>query len=747
MEDVKVKTSKLRKFFVFIFMVAITMAVCGASYFIATKEYEITRGAILQRESENLSAWVDNTVSQIKLWTDSLNSQAKRVSTSELYRLFASDAASLTGEQVLFLNDESMGNTSSLSEQVPLMRSVLQDFMNLNGYTDARLLDSTGITLLSAQARPTPIDETQIDVARRSIEQNAPAFSPIVSYQSGLLLHFADPLKPVLNQGQSSAAIASLLLSTPVTSTLARFLAHDAQKETFSTYIVQKRQGNFEVIDLQSNFAPISDNFVEEGEDALLFKHRYSIHEKGGTVYSFGTYIPNLGWWVIAETPASIVLENLAKEKTKIYGFAITFTVGFMLVLALLWWIVVGREEKANAKRFESLFKLIEDQKRILDNVNAALDTGLLAADVTGKVIMANRAFGELCTCDYKSVAGENFAPLFDPTFTHELLSGISKAVQTAKPLTAEYSAILKNETRLLRLTFYPFLDNEVPETALRTAVNAPYDENPMGLVTESSTASSASSDARSQNDAELAEANQAEKSNRVKSAKNHRTHENAALITFTDITEFRRQSNAKRHVQEKSMQALVRAVESMDPYLSGHSRRMEQFGILVSKHLKLDENDLHTIAIGANLSQTGKLFVSRDLLLKQGALTLEEKAQLFSIPEKAWLILKEIDFHLPVPQAVHDMYERLDGKGYPRQLAAENIALHARVLGIVNTFCAMTAPRSYRKGINIDDALKFLREDKGYDQSIVDALEAVVRTPEGMQVALETPDASTIKI
>ncbi len=697
MEEMKTKNSKIKKFFVFMFMLAIATVVCGVAYVIATKEYDLTAEEILTQESSTVSTWTQNTVASINLWTNGLDTNAKRVSSSELYRLFAKEASSLTNEEAVRLNNEELSATQSLSEQVPYMRNILNDFMSFNGYADARLLDNEGIMILSAEARPTPINDIQVEVGRRAVQNNALSFSPVVPYQNGLILHFADPLNPVFSQSDDNTPIGTLLLSTPVTSAIARFLTYDNQgEEKVTPYIVQKNGGFFEVVDVQGlNFKLVDDSY-QFAEEKLDFALRQSVNNPEQMVWSSGTFVPNLNWWIIVEIPSALIQNKLDSAAAGIYGFAFTFSIGFILVLALLWWIAVGREQKANAKRFESLYTLIDEQKRILDNVNAALDTGLLAADITGKVIMANRAFTELCVCKESEIVGENFAPIFDPAFTHELLSGIAKVSQTGKPLTAEYSAMLSKETRLLRLTFYPFLDNEIEEAE-------------EGEITP-----------------------QAEKN----AKKTARKFNNAALITFTDITEFRRQSEAKKHVQEKSMQALVRAVESMDPYLTGHSRRMEQLGVLICKTLQLGDNDLSTVAIAANLSQIGKLFVSRDLLLKQGSLTPEDKAQLLSIPEKAWLTLKEIDFHLPVPEAVHDMYERLDGKGYPRKLEPDAINIHARVLGVVNTFCAMTAPRSYRRGATIDDALEHLRNDRGFDQNVVSALDAVLRTPEGLKVA-----------
>ena len=134
-----------------------------------------------------------------------------------------------------------------------------------------------------------------------------------------------------------------------------------------------------------------------------------------------------------------------------------------------------------------------------------------------------------------------------------------------------------------------------------------------------------------------------------------------------------------------------------------------------------------------AALSQIGKLFIPRNLLHKTGQLTPEERAEIMRAPEYAYELLKDIDFGQPVAEAVHDMFEKLDGSGYPRGLSANSIAPAPRVLGVVNTFCAMVSPRSHREGLRYEDAMTRLRDDPSVDSAVVEALDAVLRTPEGM--------------
>jgi HD-GYP domain-containing protein (c-di-GMP phosphodiesterase class II) len=73
-------------------------------------------------------------------------------------------------------------------------------------------------------------------------------------------------------------------------------------------------------------------------------------------------------------------------------------------------------------------------------------------------------------------------------------------------------------------------------------------------------------------------------------------------------------------------------------------------------------------------------------------------------------------------------MYERLDGSGYPNGLRGEQIGPLARILGVVDAFCALTEPRGHRRQMSAGKALLYLAESPSlYDVKVVAALAEVV--------------------
>ena len=199
------------------------------------------------------------------------------------------------------------------------------------------------------------------------------------------------------------------------------------------------------------------------------------------------------------------------------------------------------------------------------------------------------------------------------------------------------------------------------------------------------------------------------------------------------DVTELVEQRQKKERAIHQMVAALVRAIELRDPYLAGHSRRVAEFAVAVGRQLGCSEEELTTLELAANLSQIGKLAVSKDLLTKPTRLTEAEVAEMEAHVGHAIELLQGIDFELPVVETIAQMHERLDGEGYPRGLKGAEIDRAGRILGVCDVFCARLEPRSYRSGLAPEAVLDILAQNANrYDPAVTAALKQVVATVSG---------------
>jgi HD-GYP domain-containing protein (c-di-GMP phosphodiesterase class II) len=76
--------------------------------------------------------------------------------------------------------------------------------------------------------------------------------------------------------------------------------------------------------------------------------------------------------------------------------------------------------------------------------------------------------------------------------------------------------------------------------------------------------------------------------------------------------------------------------------------------------------------------------------------------------------------------------HERWDGTGYPDGLKGESIPLCARIVCVVDAYCAMISKRSYKESMVAEQARAELVRFRGtqFDPTVVDAFLEVLDTP-----------------
>ena len=98
-----------------------------------------------------------------------------------------------------------------------------------------------------------------------------------------------------------------------------------------------------------------------------------------------------------------------------------------------------------------------------------------------------------------------------------------------------------------------------------------------------------------------------------------------------------------------------------------------------------------------ALLHDIGKLGVSNSILDKPGKLDPDEWAAMQMHAAYSETILSRIAGFAGLAEIAAAHHERLDGKGYPRGLKGDQIALETRIITASDIFDALTADRPYR--------------------------------------------------
>ena len=174
---------------------------------------------------------------------------------------------------------------------------------------------------------------------------------------------------------------------------------------------------------------------------------------------------------------------------------------------------------------------------------------------------------------------------------------------------------------------------------------------------------------------------------------------------------------------------AFGQVVDSKSPYTSGHSARVALYTELIAEEMDVAASRRRWLKRGALLHDVGKLGVSNSILDKPGKLDDDEWRAVQAHAQYTEAILARIDAFAELARVAGAHHERLDGKGYPRGLTADEISLETRIITTADIFDAITAERPYRGAIPIPKTLEMMAEHVGtaIDPDCFAALQRVI--------------------
>ena len=116
------------------------------------------------------------------------------------------------------------------------------------------------------------------------------------------------------------------------------------------------------------------------------------------------------------------------------------------------------------------------------------------------------------------------------------------------------------------------------------------------------------------------------------------------------------------------------------------------------------------------------------NLQIRRGTLTSDEMKQMSAHVSVTWDMLSQLSFpkkYKNVAFYASTHHEKLNGKGYPKGLTADDLPLQSRIIAVADIFEALTAAdRPYKKAKTLSESLKimaFCVKDGDLDQDLLD--------------------------
>lgn len=178
-------------------------------------------------------------------------------------------------------------------------------------------------------------------------------------------------------------------------------------------------------------------------------------------------------------------------------------------------------------------------------------------------------------------------------------------------------------------------------------------------------------------------------------------------------------------------IRCLGKAAEFKDDNTGLHVVRMSQYSRALGLAVGMSESDADLLMHAAPMHDVGKIGVPDSVLKKAGKLDADEWRVMQQHVEFGAQILGDQDSELLMMARTIALthHEKWDGSGYPGGLRGDAIPLVGRITALADVFDALTSERPYKRAWSVDEALVYIRGNRGshFDPMLVDKLESVL--------------------
>ncbi|MCK4795752.1 MAG: HD domain-containing protein [Spirochaetes bacterium] len=163
----------------------------------------------------------------------------------------------------------------------------------------------------------------------------------------------------------------------------------------------------------------------------------------------------------------------------------------------------------------------------------------------------------------------------------------------------------------------------------------------------------------------------------------------------------------------------------------------------IIGDSLNLSQLALSNLAIATLFHDIGMLKIPRIILEKKEALSEHETSIIQNHPNIGYKFLRDVKYSAIIASGALQHHERIDGKGYPNGLLPDRITDIAKVISVVDAYCAAIANKPFKKSsMHAKEVIQDLLRGGGtaYDPSILkELIKNISFYPIGSLVLLST--------
>lgn len=153
--------------------------------------------------------------------------------------------------------------------------------------------------------------------------------------------------------------------------------------------------------------------------------------------------------------------------------------------------------------------------------------------------------------------------------------------------------------------------------------------------------------------------------------------------------------------------------VDARDQMTARHSAAVARYARRIAEAAGCGESEQQLVHTAGLYHDVGKVMFA-DRMFKAAKLTDEEWEIVKRHPERGAELVGHLPNHAEVAEIILAHHERIDGRGYPRGLAGDEIPRLSRMISVADTYDVMTGRDSYRAPVSSAEAIAELRRVAG---------------------------------
>jgi putative nucleotidyltransferase with HDIG domain len=181
----------------------------------------------------------------------------------------------------------------------------------------------------------------------------------------------------------------------------------------------------------------------------------------------------------------------------------------------------------------------------------------------------------------------------------------------------------------------------------------------------------------------------------------------------------------------DSALEAFAAAIDVKHVNIHGHSLRVGRYAAAIGEAMGMEPGEVAALRSAGYLHDIGKVAVDKRLFGKPTSLDPEEFREMADHTVVGHQIVSGVQFPWPrIPEIVRWHHERGDGSGYPDGLLMDDVPMPVRIIGLADTFDAMTSERPYREPLSVGSTLSEIvrLSPQKYDPQAVQGLLLQIR-------------------